>query len=582
MTEPTSLRPTLVTNDTLDAHELVGKLGRNGIAALKTSTSSARSSSAREHGNSNTDISGGISEEEIEDYDALSIDPDTLVDGSKGGVLAERRASSSDRMNLSSSSPRHGHIRRGSEPYDSKKNGDIRRRSIQIRLEKTDRKGRYILTADDPEIREILRKGMEREEAATDTRRTRIRDLVFTRQFTTFDRQNPASAESPFHGFFTLFWLAMVLMFIKVAATNWRKYGSILGNNEIMKMMFGRDVAVLGLTDVVMLSSTSFGFFLHKAILGGYLTWSKSGWIIQNIWQTFFLFAVVGWTLYRDWPWTHTIFIILHTMVFLMKQHSYSFYNGHLSAVYRRKQMLQRKQQQLRDLDPTVSRPTSPVDAKTISATSLDLPSANRNESLQNRRPPLGPRTATNLANEKSDVANVASAIESGQALDVDQMQAFERVIQEEIGVLNKELSGKNVSGDNAYPKNLNLSNFFEWSCLPTLVYELEYPRQEYINWWYVAEKTLATFGVIGVMMVISQAFIYPPVAETVRMKEAGMSLQERWNELPWIVGDMLFPLLLEQLLSWYVIWVSHPLSLVSVAVPLTCNRNACLTFLPK
>ncbi|KAJ9621644.1 Sterol O-acyltransferase 2 (Sterol-ester synthase 2) [Taxawa tesnikishii (nom. ined.)] len=55
--------------------------------------------------------------------------------------------------------------------------------------------------------------------------------------------------------------------------------------------------------------------------------------------------------------------------------------------------------------------------------------------------------------------------------------------------------------------------------------------------------------------MVISQAYIYPPVAHTVRMKEAGMSLQERWNEYPWIVSDLLFPLLLEQLLSWYVIW---------------------------
>jgi sterol O-acyltransferase len=56
-------------------------------------------------------------------------------------------------------------------------------------------------------------------------------------------------------------------------------------------------------------------------------------------------------------------------------------------------------------------------------------------------------------------------------------------------------------------------------------------------------------------MMVISQAYIYPAVAATVRMKEAGMTLQQRWHELPWIVLDMLFPLLLEQLLSWYVIW---------------------------
>lgn len=97
--------------------------------------------------------------------------------------------------------------------------------------------------------------------------------------------------------------------------------------------------------------------------------------------------------------------------------------------------------------------------------------------------------------------------------------------------------------------------NFADWTVLPTLVYELEYPRQEKINWWYVAEKSAATFGVIGVMMVISQAYIYPPVERTVRMKEAGMTVQERWAEFPYICSDMLFPLLIEQLLTWYVIW---------------------------
>lgn len=55
--------------------------------------------------------------------------------------------------------------------------------------------------------------------------------------------------------------------------------------------------------------------------------------------------------------------------------------------------------------------------------------------------------------------------------------------------------------------------------------------------------------------MVISQAFIYPPVAKTVAMKEAGMPIEQRWQEFPFIVSDMLFPLLIEQLLTWYLIW---------------------------
>jgi sterol O-acyltransferase len=166
-------------------------------------------------------------------------------------------------------------------------------------------------------------------------------------------------------------------------------------------------------------------------------------------------------------------------------------------------------------------------------------------------------RTSTNLVTEQSDVATVASAIESGRPFDLAQLQAFESVIKSEISDLNKQLEGKMPSPEktNTYPHNLRLGNFAEFICLPTLVYELDYPRQESTNWWYVAEKTAATFGVLGVMMVVSQGFIYPAVARTVAMKEAGMPLDERWAEFPFIVSEMLFPLLIEQLLTWYVIW---------------------------
>ena len=149
----------------------------------------------------------------------------------------------------------------------------------------------------------------------------------------------------------------------------------------------------------------------------------------------------------------------------------------------------------------------------------------------------------------------MAKAIESGEPLDKDQIQAFARLINTEITILDEELRGKCTITDNIYPKNLTVCNLCDWTCLPTLVYELEYPRQEKINWWYVAEKSAATLGVIWIMIILSQAYIYPIVIETVRQKEAGMTLDQRWKEFPWVVSDMLFPLLLEQLLAWYVIW---------------------------
>ena len=52
-------------------------------------------------------------------------------------------------------------------------------------------------------------------------------------------------------------------------------------------------------------------------------------WALQ-FWQLVFICGVVGLTIARHWPWTHTVFFVLHGLVLLMKQHSYAFYNGHL------------------------------------------------------------------------------------------------------------------------------------------------------------------------------------------------------------------------------------------------------------
>lgn len=569
-------RPSLAHNDTLDAPELVGTISRDGTAVLKPVRSSLATPNRprfdlNEEDSSSSAISDGEEddaaaaatatataddEDEIEDYDDLILDPDTIIEGSSGGNLENIMSQSDVNLpKLQQSLSGTGHIRRKSDTHVRHASPDTRRKSIQIRLEKTGKKGQYILTADDPELREILRKGLEREEASLDpTKRGRtIRDYVFTRQFTTFDRQNPLSSESPFHGFFTLFWLAMVLIFLRVSAYNWKQYGNPLGDQAIMKLMFGHDVFLLGLTDATMCLSTSFCLFLQRAVAKGQFNWGRYGWIIQNVWQTCYLFAVISWTLYREWPWTHTVFIVLHAMVFLMKQHSYSFYNGYLSSVYRRRNMLKSKLDKLRELKSGESAPNSP---RAGLGSGFELPNIDTIGENRNRRPSMGPRTSTNLGTEQSDVARVSAAMETGSPLDLDHMQAFERIIQDEIDGLDKELQGKSSSGKNAYPNNLTVGNFVDWTFLPTLVYELEYPRQEKINWWYVAEKTAATFGVLAVMQIISQAYIYPPVAETVRMKEAGVSLQERLEQMPWTISDLTFPLLLEQLLTWYLIWV--------------------------
>jgi sterol O-acyltransferase len=122
--------------------------------------------------------------------------------------------------------------------------------------------GIIITAPDDPAIRDAVRHSRQRlsshpNGATPDHQKRRpsrpkFTDLVFTRKFSAFDRQNHEAANSPFHGFFTLFWMAVFFFVVKIGVDNWRNYGNVLGRNEIMKGMFRRDVVVLLVADGVM------------------------------------------------------------------------------------------------------------------------------------------------------------------------------------------------------------------------------------------------------------------------------------------------------------------------------------------
>lgn len=176
---------------------------------------------------------------------------------------------------------------------------------------------------------------------------------------------------------------------------------------------------------------------------------------------------------------------------------------------------------------------------------------------IHRRRASIHSKAASRIVQEQeSDLANVAAAIDASAPLDFHQILSFERIIKVEIEGLDEELRGKCFSDNRiSYPHNITLRDFAGYIPLPTLVYELEYPRQDHINWFYVAEKTAATFGVLGVMIVVSQAYIYPVVVYCVAMKEKGMPLSQRLQEFPGVLSDLLFPFMMEYLLAWYVIW---------------------------
>lgn len=222
-----------------------------------------------------------------DDYDMLEVDPRTVLRGSRGGGLrAEPTLDIPQAVDVNTqyeSILGTNSSRQSTDGVTSAaKDRPARRSSLSIKLKGTGEKGRYILKSDDPELREILQNWLNGETNVKNAKkRTRFRDLVFTRQFTAFDRQN--NEKSPFRGFYTLFWLSTFLMLVRIAASNWKVHGNVFGRNEILSMMFRHDVTVLGLTDGVMAASTVFCFLLQKAISAGYLSWNREGWIIQHV-----------------------------------------------------------------------------------------------------------------------------------------------------------------------------------------------------------------------------------------------------------------------------------------------------------
>lgn len=180
----------------------------------------------------------------------------------------------------------------------------------------------------------------------------------------------------------------------------------------------------------------------------------------------------------------------------LMKQHSYAFYNGYLSSVYQRRQFLLSKLKQLQLFDPasTPSQTDPPVSAISTQHLSAPPTAAQRRHSLSHLD-----------GTEETDIDRIAHAIATRQPLDDEQIQLFERIVKWEIDALADELRGTATHSCDAYPNSLTFKNHYQWIPLPTLVYELEYPTSDTIDWSYVAEKLVAMVGVLFVMVQVSQ-----------------------------------------------------------------------------
>ncbi|KAG6891594.1 hypothetical protein C0992_002632 [Termitomyces sp. T32_za158] len=152
--------------------------------------------------------------------------------------------------------------------------------------------------------------------------------ITFAPRKSHFDSTNELSGENEFRGFFSLFWISIFIFTVRVYVRGIESNGRPL--NLAFATMFSQDLLTLAISDAVLVLSTSlcvpFAFALQKRWINYYWT----GLVIQHIYQTSVLVAAIIWTFNRKWPWVQSGFLTLHSLVMIMKMHSYMTVNGHL------------------------------------------------------------------------------------------------------------------------------------------------------------------------------------------------------------------------------------------------------------
>ncbi|KAI4137229.1 MAG: hypothetical protein L6R39_007400, partial [Caloplaca ligustica] len=315
---------------------------------------------------------------------------------------------------------------------------------------------------------------------------------------------DPKSDYRDFRGFFVLFWIGLAIMVITTMLRNIKDTGFPF-RVGVWALLTER-VWQLALTDGAMVASTALSMPLQKVFRNskGWLQWQKGGMIVQSVYQALWLALWVNWPFMLGWTWTAQVFFTLHTITFLMKMHSYAFYNGHLGTTEHR----------LSALD-------NPENASTAAAVRY-------------------PRSSTNL-NE----------------LDMSKEKKAHRDEDEALAELREDLALELTSplGQVTYPQNLTWANYGDYILCPTLCYELEYPRTERTQYLELFWKTLAVFGCIFLLTVTSEEFINPVLHDASLRLNTISSTSETLLILSETISLLLFPFMVTFLLIFLVIF---------------------------
>ncbi|KAJ7782059.1 MBOAT, membrane-bound O-acyltransferase family-domain-containing protein [Mycena maculata] len=338
-----------------------------------------------------------------------------------------------------------------------------------------------------------------------------------------FDINNESSGANEFRGFFTLFWISMFIFTVSTYVRSIETSGYAL--NLRFATMFSRDAITLAISDAVLVGATALCVPFAKAISKGWIRYYWTGLILQHAIQTFALVSAISWTFNRQWPWVQSGFFTLHTLVMIMKVHSYMTVNGHLRYV---SEMSQALLDDLRKATVAAGGWDQAVGDAQGHRAKLDALTTRSSEEPTPSGTPMAPEGSSTSYVDAPTAAALRQRLVAVSEAPAKPVDSDDRSVSstnphvlvdhpnEGIAAMAKdysELEGELSSSGPykvTYPNNITMKNFAIYQLIPTLVYELEYPRTDRIRPLYVFEKTVATFGTFALLYTVTETFILP------------------------------------------------------------------------
>ncbi|KAH7105853.1 MBOAT-domain-containing protein [Auriculariales sp. MPI-PUGE-AT-0066] len=393
--------------------------------------------------------------------------------------------------------------------------------------------------------------------------------ISFEPRTSAFDTGNERTGKNEFRGFFTLFWISLFLLTVQGYISSYERHGYPL--SLAFASMFSRHALTLAISDAVLVGTTGLSVLFVKALQKRWIRYYYTGIIIQHGFQTLMLATAVTWTFNRQWPWVQSGFFTLHSLVMVMKVHSYCAVNGYLSDVYFK---LESAEKQLRAAADEVAGnydaalvqaranqlPSPPLADFTENFTGMHTPDSIATDSVSvNGSTPhqafLDAPSATALRNRLLQHANGIANTPVQLVEEDEKRKPFEHPLLHhsdpkisqlaaKITEYESELTSSGPVKHVRWPENVSLADFADYQLIPTLVYELAFPRTDRIRPLYVAEKTVATMGTFALLYTVTDQMIMPLIP-------APGSSQPFWRSLL----DLALPFMLAYLLLFYIMF---------------------------